>query len=156
MSAAVRSRAGVDERSDGRERTSTCQHDVRSSMAPTSVGRGTSVAAHATKGGRHMTGSTWAMALGLAALLATPALAHDTERMSRSEVRRAQQQLEQRGYEVGTVDGVIGPKTQTAIRNFQRDKGLNATGELNEETRAALDEGRGTTAGAPAHHDDEE
>lgn len=44
------------------------------------------------------------------------------------------------GYPAGPADGVMGPQTETAIRNFQRDKGLNATGELNDDTIAALNE----------------
>ena len=45
--------------------------------------------------------------------------------------------------EARNVDGVMGAKTETAIRNFQRDKGLNATGELTDDTLAALDTDRG-------------
>jgi peptidoglycan hydrolase-like protein with peptidoglycan-binding domain len=34
------------------------------------------------------------------------------------------------------------------VRNFQRDEGLNATGELDAETRAALDDHSSATSGA--------
>jgi peptidoglycan hydrolase-like protein with peptidoglycan-binding domain len=45
----------------------------------------------------------------------------------------------------------MGPKTETAIRNFQRDKGINATGELNDETMKALRGGDDSaTSGAGA------
>lgn len=37
--------------------------------------------------------------------------------------RQVQQQLAQRGYDPGPVDGVAGPKTQRALRNFQQSQG---------------------------------
>lgn len=36
--------------------------------------------------------------------------------------RQVQQQLAKRGYDPGPVDGVAGPKTQRALRDFQRSK----------------------------------
>ena len=33
------------------------------------------------------------------------------------------------GYDTGGSDGVIGPKTQDAIRAYQRSQGLSETGE---------------------------
>ena len=79
-----------------------------------------------------------------------------TERARRSEnrsaratadasiVRGAQQHLDRLGYPVAHIDGRFGPETRTAIRNFQRDKGLNATGELDDDTRAALERDSGS------------
>jgi len=73
------------------------------------------------------------------------------DRMSRNDIREVQRKLDQMGYPVGESDGVIGSKTETAIRNFQRDKGLNATGELTDDTLAALDFERDSThRGTPA------
>lgn len=102
--------------------------------------------------------SRGAMSLALAAFLAAPALAHDTAtehehgtRLSRSEIREVQRQLDSAGYPIASADGVMGPKTETAIRNFQRDKGINATGELNDETMKALRGGDDSaTSGAGA------
>jgi len=37
------------------------------------------------------------------------------------------------------VDGVWGPNTTAALKQFQRDNGLQATGRLNTATRAILD-----------------
>ncbi|HJQ84881.1 MAG TPA: peptidoglycan-binding domain-containing protein [Candidatus Binatia bacterium] len=93
------------------------------------------------------------LAVVLAAGLAAPVLAHDCDRPgmrhSAADVRHMQQRLNDLGYPVGSSDGVMGPKTHTAIRNFQRDEGLNATGEMNEETREALAEQSGSpTAGS--------
>ncbi len=39
-----------------------------------------------------------------------------------------QQLLEKRGYDVGRVDGVLGLKTRTAIRDVQAKLGLPADG----------------------------
>jgi peptidoglycan hydrolase-like protein with peptidoglycan-binding domain len=41
-------------------------------------------------------------------------------------------------YEIGDVDGVIGPQSRRAIREFQEDRGLPTTGEPDDETFAAL------------------
>jgi localization factor PodJL len=45
-------------------------------------------------------------------------------------IRTAQKLLSLGGYQPGPADGRWGPMTQTAIRTFQRDAGLEATGEL--------------------------
>lgn len=49
-----------------------------------------------------------------------------------------QKRLAAEGYDPGTADGVWGPQTEAAVRNFQKDQDLNATGQLNEETIAIL------------------
>jgi N-acetyl-anhydromuramyl-L-alanine amidase AmpD len=92
------------------------------------------------------------LSLALAVATAAPALAHGPgheahERVGRSDIRRAQEKLNDLGYPIGTADGVMGKKTHTAVRNFQRDKNLNATGDLDDETMAALTEGRDATSG---------
>lgn len=66
----------------------------------------------------------------------TPALlAHEH---SQNRVRNAQEQLKDDGYYKGAVDGVDGPLTRTAIRNFQHDKNLTVNGKLDRETRDQL------------------
>jgi hypothetical protein len=52
--------------------------------------------------------------------------------------KAAQQVLQAKGYYSGEIDGVIGPKTQSGLREFQRDEGLEATGNLNETTYEKL------------------
>ena len=49
----------------------------------------------------------------------------------------AQARLSELGYEV-SVDGVFGEGTERAVRKFQKDRGLNVTGDLNSDTREAL------------------
>lgn len=53
-------------------------------------------------------------------------------------VKQAQQKLSAQGHEVGPADGIMGPKTQEGLKEFQQSKGLEATGELNRETLSAL------------------
>ncbi len=50
------------------------------------------------------------------------------------KVRRAQERLNQLGYTAGTADGVVGAKTRAAIRQFQSDQGLQATGRFDKST----------------------
>jgi peptidoglycan hydrolase-like protein with peptidoglycan-binding domain len=47
---------------------------------------------------------------------------------------RAQMILTYSGFDVGYVDGSIGPDTRVAIRRFQRSRGLNETGYLGDAT----------------------
>jgi hypothetical protein len=53
-------------------------------------------------------------------------------------VRRAQQALERAGYEIGTPDGQLGPRTIAAVKRFQTDRYLAVSGQLDEATLAAL------------------
>ena len=55
-----------------------------------------------------------------------------------SSVAAAQERLAQMGYYRGQIDGVFGPETQRALRAFQRDRGLDESGYLTQETRNAL------------------
>jgi len=52
----------------------------------------------------------------------------------RNNVRSIQRKLNEIGYEVGPVDGLWGPKTQSAVSTFQSDYGLPVTGKLDETT----------------------
>ena len=53
---------------------------------------------------------------------------------------KVQQRLRDLGFYVrDNIDGQWGPNTSTAVRNFQRSKGLNASGQLDSATLAALD-----------------
>ncbi|MCB2078630.1 MAG: peptidoglycan-binding protein [Novosphingobium sp.] len=67
-------------------------------------------------------------------------------------VRQVQNALYQRGYEVGEVDGLMGPMTRTAISAFERDMGLAQTGVLSPEllTRLGLDAQPAKQSAAPA------
>jgi peptidoglycan hydrolase-like protein with peptidoglycan-binding domain len=67
--------------------------------------------------------------------------------MSRAEyLRKVQQSLNDQGYDAGTVDGKWGPRTAAALKKFQGDHGLEASGQIDAQTIAAL----GITQPAPA------
>ncbi len=52
-----------------------------------------------------------------------------------------QEALARRGYYKGQADGVIGPQTRSAIREFQRATGLAVTGRITPELLQALGNG---------------
>lgn len=56
----------------------------------------------------------------------------------RAEVMDWQRQLTTLGYYTGRIDGQAGDLTSGAFKNFQRKEGLDATGEADAATRAAL------------------
>ena len=53
-------------------------------------------------------------------------------------VLQAQRALTERGYHPGPTDGLMGPRTRRALRDFQLDMGLDATGLLDQATSEAL------------------
>jgi Putative peptidoglycan binding domain len=65
---------------------------------------------------------------------ATPSQAMPRETL----VRDAQVALRDAGYEPGRIDGVMGPRTQAAIREFQQSRGLPQTGTLDATTQQQL------------------
>ena len=54
------------------------------------------------------------------------------------EVRRIQQKLKSMGYYTGSVDGIYGTQTQSAVKKFQRDNGLDADGIAGSKTLSYL------------------
>jgi len=50
----------------------------------------------------------------------------------KTAVQNVQAILNQNGYEAGNPDGVMGGKTKTAIAQFQKDNGLEPTGEIDQ------------------------
>jgi S1-C subfamily serine protease len=67
--------------------------------------------------------------------------------VSSETVSRAQRALSMLGYDTGGADGQLGPRTQSAIAAFQRDRSLPATGQLDGQTLAALGNAAGAGAG---------
>jgi surface antigen len=67
------------------------------------------------------------------------------------KILHAQQRLQDLGFYVrDKVDGIYGPRTAAAVRNFQRSKGLRASGQLDEETLGALGVGAQLAASTAA------
>ncbi|MEZ5175633.1 MAG: peptidoglycan-binding protein [Acidimicrobiia bacterium] len=55
-----------------------------------------------------------------------------------ADVRALQQQLETLGHPVGGIDGMFGPKTEAAVKSFQRSVGLEVDGVVGRQTKTAL------------------
>lgn len=52
--------------------------------------------------------------------------------------RDIQKALKQQGFNPGPVDGIWGPQTAGALRDFQAERGMRATGIVNTHTLSAL------------------
>ena len=60
------------------------------------------------------------------------------QQISLNKVKEIQDSLNNKGFSAGSVDGLIGPETQSALKNFQEANNLTASGELDQETIDAL------------------
>ncbi len=58
--------------------------------------------------------------------------------LSKDEILEVQRALAYRGYYEGAIDGVIGPRTEGAVKVFQEEAGLSPTGSVDEQTLAAI------------------
>ena len=59
-------------------------------------------------------------------------------KMSRGDTKSAQQALQAKGYNPGPIDGIYGPRTSAALRDYQKAEGLKVTGEMDADTRTKL------------------
>ena len=57
--------------------------------------------------------------------------------MDQGTIKQAQEKLSSKGHDV-QADGVLGAKTQAAVKEFQQKEGIQASGRLDTETLAAL------------------
>lgn len=81
--------------------------------------------------------------------LALPSrLASPPAELSPDSVRAVQKALRQGGYDVGSADGVWGPRTNDALRHFQRVQGLEPTGLPDARTLEVLGVGPDAAANA--------
>ena len=58
--------------------------------------------------------------------------------LEKEKKKAIEQALQDKGFEPGSVDGVIDSQTQSAISKFQRDNNLPATGTVDEQTAKQL------------------
>src|SRR5881296_3807454 len=72
--------------------------------------------------------------------------AKKTGALSQDKVRQVQMALKNDGFDPGPIDGIMGPMTMTALRNYQSHNQLQVTGTLTAETENMLLQG--ASAGA--------
>ncbi len=58
--------------------------------------------------------------------------------LTTDQIRQVQQKLDESGLHAGRADGVMGRETADALRDFQKQKGLQQTGRPDNETLSAL------------------
>ncbi|MFB8788825.1 MAG: peptidoglycan-binding domain-containing protein [Potamolinea sp.] len=58
-----------------------------------------------------------------------------------TEVEKAQEQLKALGFDPGTIDGIFGANTETAVIAFQQAKGISPDGEIGPITGGHLQPG---------------
>ena len=61
------------------------------------------------------------------------------EYSDKTVVRAVQEKLNSEGFECGTADGIAGPKTATAIQQYQEAKGLSVTGVIDAELITSME-----------------
>jgi peptidoglycan hydrolase-like protein with peptidoglycan-binding domain len=69
------------------------------------------------------------------------------------KIRRIQQVLQERGFDPGPADGVLGDRTKRAVRDFQYRYGIEASGDVDNQTLYAL--GAPELAGQPGGEPDQ-
>ena len=57
---------------------------------------------------------------------------------SQVAIKAVQEKLNAEGYDVGRADGIWGPRSAAALKRYQQEKGLKATGRLDQETANGL------------------
>ena len=69
------------------------------------------------------------------------AAAPSASELTPDTTQQVQQKLQQQGLYSGRVDGVWGPATEAAVRSYQQQHNMNATGQLDQATLAAMNLG---------------
>ncbi|MGH7845541.1 MAG: peptidoglycan-binding domain-containing protein [Candidatus Binatia bacterium] len=59
-------------------------------------------------------------------------------KFSADNIKEVQQALKDKGHDPGSIDGIMGQQTQQALRSFQQQEGLKATGTLDDKTAQKL------------------
>jgi peptidoglycan hydrolase-like protein with peptidoglycan-binding domain len=57
---------------------------------------------------------------------------------SKDKVKAVQEALKTKGFDPGEPDGVVGPKTSQALRDFQKSQNIQVTGRIDDKTASAL------------------
>lgn len=78
------------------------------------------------------------LSLGSSVVASAKGSSSSSVRWSRQDIQKVQEKLSNEGYYHGKVDGVMGPQTDSAIRQYQKAQGLPATGHLDAQTAVKL------------------
>lgn len=74
--------------------------------------------------------------------------AQQPTRLTRQDIRQAQQQLQSQGLYKGRIDGVMGRATRQAVAKFQQQNNLPHTARLDQATLDRLTGGQGAGVGS--------
>ena len=58
--------------------------------------------------------------------------------IEREGIRKVQTLLNDKGFDPGPIDGVVGPRTMNALRDFQERFGIKSSGTIDNQTLFAL------------------
>jgi peptidoglycan hydrolase-like protein with peptidoglycan-binding domain len=86
-------------------------------------------------------GSSSAESSGASTSSSASTISHDgggSLSLSQEEIRQLQIALNAKGFNIGTPDGVLGPRTTQALIQFQRREGFQPTGQIDSRTVTAL------------------
>lgn len=86
----------------------------------------------------HCERETWTALLEAGFTLGDRLLYHRRPMLRGDDVAELQHRLNALGFDAGREDGIFGPRTEAAVREFQRNAGIAADGVLGPATRAAL------------------
>src|SRR5262249_53672015 len=76
-----------------------------------------------------------------------PQQAEAQQAVTPATIRQVQQTLQQQNMYRGQIDGVWGPRTQAAVRQYQQKNNLGSSGQLDQQTLASLNIGGGPNYG---------
>jgi N-acetylmuramoyl-L-alanine amidase len=93
---------------------------------------------------------TWAALVESGFSLGDRLLYHSTPNLRGDDVAQLQRRLNALGFDAGREDGILGPETGEALREFQRNAGLSLDGIAGPATVAALARVGGLAAGSVA------
>jgi peptidoglycan hydrolase-like protein with peptidoglycan-binding domain len=93
---------------------------------------------------RFITALTLNVALGVLGLSLSPFASAATS----EEISTVQKSLNDKGYDAGPVDGVLGSRTRAGIRQYQAAEKLTVTGRLDAQTAGKLGVGPESIGGS--------
>ena len=99
---------------------------------------------------RSIAAVTCSLALGVLCISLVPMVsaAGKSAGLDRQDIKNVQQNLSDKGFYHGSVDGKIGPQTRAGIREYQRSESLPVTGRLDVETAGKLGVGPESAGGS--------